>query len=165
MQIGLICTSTVVAQVLPQLPLLNLLLLPVLAARLVYHRDGLIRDAMLIMPMGVYLIHKNQTPRHLLLNPALQLVWPPGTQLQVWSSVLSVSVVMLLLMVAFSRTPIQIATPPALATAKKNAVAVIECPSTPEVRFKLHNLLVLKKAAYQVLGLMVGAKRKSSPRK
>ena len=143
-----------VAQVLPlalpvlliQLPLLPLVVQP--DSQL----DGLIKDAMSIMPMGVYLMYKNQTPRHLLLNPALQLVWPPGTKLQVWSTVLSASVVIVLLMAAFSRTPIQIATLPALATTKNNAVAATECPSMLEGLWPSHHHPLRKRPVYPALG-------------
>ena len=144
----------VAAQVLP-LALRVLLIqlpLPALGVQQGFPPVGATRDAMLIMQMGVYLMYKNQTPRHLLLNPALQLVWLLAIQLQVWSTVLSASVVMLLLMEAFSRTPIQNAQFPALETAMKNAAPVTGCPSMLGERCKRSNPQARRPPTFQALG-------------
>ena len=164
-QTGLICTSMVAAQVTPlvRLPvLLNQPHPPVPAVPQVFHQDGIIGDAGLIMPMGVYLMFKNQTPRHSLLNHALQLVWLLALRLQVWNSVFSASVVMLLLMAAFLRTPIQNAQLPVLATTKKNVVLATGSLSTPEGSLKYEAPLVLRQPICQALGRIKAALREWS---
>ena len=164
-QIGLTCTSMVAAQVTPlvRLPvLLNQLHPPVPAVLQVFQQDGIIRDAGLIMPMGVYLMFKNQTPRHSLLNHALQLVWLLALRLQVWNSVFSASVVMLLLMAAFSRTPIQNAQLPALAITKKNVVLATGSLSTPEGSLTYGAPLVLRQPVCQAHGPIKAALREWS---